>query len=104
MPGSEDRALIRDIDAFLREQRDGTYTLEHLQAAAKGLYAAIRARSRADLLGWLEEHGAGRARGFVVTMPCGQAVRFDSLDAVPDADLPCPCGNPHELVIRYVDA
>ncbi len=36
-----------------------------------------------------------------VTMPCGQVLKYEQFEDIPDHDVPCPCGDPNHCAVRY---
>jgi len=37
----------------------------------------------------------------IVHMSCGNKFPVESPDALPDEDIPCPCGNPAHWILKY---
>ena len=35
-----------------------------------------------------------------IPMPCGEKVFYPTLDAIPETDVPCTCGNPNHWFIK----
>lgn len=35
------------------------------------------------------------------TLPCGTKVSYETLDDIPQGDVPCPCGDPTHFLIKY---
>jgi hypothetical protein len=38
---------------------------------------------------------------FSCILPCGNEYSVESIDDLPKADLPCPCGNPNHWFVKY---
>lgn len=62
-------------------------------------FIAIQGK-RENVLELLEvEHASGKD-GFLISMPCGYDHVFTKPDDIPHSDLPCPCGNQGEYLIK----
>ena len=60
---------------------------------------------RAPTAEWLDRTLDTISFPFAVEMPCGEMLRYESRDDLPDEDTPCPCGDESHWAVKYeIDA